>query len=558
MANPNADDSTSDGGCGDREVLMGRFPVRARLSERPRSDAGRPRSFPKAFAASCLLSLAAFGAVGCGGGGGGGGVDPGVLPAGALLDRFAAPGSGETFGQAQARHLLRRIAFAAPQAEVDRCVGDGLVATVDRLLNLGTDGAAEAAANLLIERPASPSFYDLQRSWLSLMVRTDNPVREKMALFWHQRLAVSGIGLSDSNMRWMQEYRDILRTQGLGNWRTMLKALTKNGAMLVWLSGLGSDKDQPNENFARELWELFTMGVDVRYTQADIEEAARADTGWDSTYNPDTELEDLFFNAEEHDDLPKTILGQTGNFREDDVVDITLSTPEAASFFARRIFEGLAYEGAESEVVTELAKMATDGGYEIKPLVRAVCLSRAFYSSKAMKTQVADPVLQMVGLARATEIPFESWDLRWNAENMGQMPLDPPSVKGFPQGLGWAGEQPLLNRAVMVDDVAGKNHTHDPLTGEDLDPITMEHLLPPPDAMGAISGASTVDHLARLLDVAPTPAERQVLVDYMDNEVNDSGQLAPFPFDGTDADQVEVKVRGLLSILAQHPDVMKN
>jgi uncharacterized protein (DUF1800 family) len=537
---------------------MGRSKVRARSGESS-PEVERPRrAYVHRALGVATLALLLAGSAGCGGGGGGGGADPGSIPTGSLLDRYALPGSGETFGEAEARHLLRRIAFAAPQAEVDRCVDDGLVATVDRLLNLGTDTGAEAAAAALVERPDAPRLYDLERSWLSLMVRTSNPVREKMALFWHQRLAVSGIGLGDSNMRWMREYRDILRTEGLGNWRRMLKAVAKNGAMLAWLSGLGSDKDHPNENFARELWELFTLGVDVRYTQADIQEAARADTGWDSTYDPDTELENLFFDADAHDDLEKTILGRTGNFREDDVVDVTLTLPEAATFLGRRLFEGLAYEGAEPSVVAELAKLAADGDWELKPIVRTVLLSRAFYSARARKTQVADPVVQMIGLCRVAELPFEAWDLLWHADNMAQIPLDPPSVKGFPQALGWAGEQPLLNRTVMADDVAGMSHTHDPLTGDDLDPVTLEHLLPPPDAMGAITGAATVDHLARLLDVALSAPERQVLVDYMDREADDTGAVVPFPFDGNDPAQIDVKLRGLLSILAQHPDALKN
>jgi hypothetical protein len=499
-----------------------------------------------------LLSLAA-----CGGGGGGGGSGGGI-PGTGLLSQFGERGSGEVFGQAEARHLLRRIAFSAPQAEVDRCVRDGLVATVDRLLNAPTDATAEADANALIENPMRPSFYDLQRSWLSLMVRTDDPVREKMALFWHQRLAVSGFMLGDSSMRWMQEYRDILRTHGLGSWRTLLKAVTKNGAMLVWLSGLGSHKDAPNENFARELWELFTMGVDNGYTQADILEAARADTGWDSTFDPNTEIDTLFFNAENHDAGTKTILGQTGAFREDDVVDITLSTPQAARYFAKRLFEGLAYEGAEDSIVTDLADRAVAGGWEIKPVVRTIVLSRAFFSAKARKSMVADPVLQMIGTARAAEIPFESWDLQWHAYATANLPLDPPSVKGWPQGLAWSGEQPLLNRSSMIDSIAGKDHIHDPLTGDSTDDVFVDHLLPPPDTGGAITGAATVDHLARVLDVTLSAAERAVLVDYMDRSTDFNGALVPAPFDGTDPEQVEVKVRGLLSILGQHPDAMKN
>jgi len=508
------------------------------------------------------IGLASLLVTACGGGGAGtSGLPEGGLPlpqpVATLLKPYAQPGSGEAFTEADARHLLRRIAFSAPQAEVDRCVRDGLLSTVDRLLNAPRDAAAEAAADALVEDPVRPDLWQLQKSWLSLMATTNAPVREKMALFWHQRLAVSGRQLGGSNLRWMREYRDLLRAHGLGNWRTLLKGLTRNGAMLVWLTGLPSDKAHPNENYAREFWELFTLGVDVRYTQQDITEAARAYTGWDSRWDETTELESLYFNAEAHDEGEKTILGRTGNWREDDVVDLTLDTPEAAEFLARRIFEGLAYRGAEPEIVTELAQLARDGSYEIKPLVRMVVLSKAFYSGKARKTQVADPVIQMVGTARATGIPFEAHDLLCSAETMGQVPLDPPSVKGFAQGLGWSGEQPLLMRAGTMDAIAGTDHTHD-AEGNDLAHVGVDHLLPQRDAEGRIAAGPTVDRVARVLDVSLSPAERAVLVAYMDTTGDDDGRDVPSPFDGNDPGQVEVKVRGLLSILSQHPDAMKH
>lgn len=508
------------------------------------------------------IGLASLLATACGGGGSGDGGSPGgglplPQPAATLLKPYAQPGSGETFTEADARHLLRRIAFAAPQAEVDRCVRDGLVATVDRLLDAPRDVAAEAAADALVDDPVKPDFGELEKSWLSLMATTNAPVREKMALFWHQRLAVSGRQLGASNLRWIREYRDLLRTHGLGNWRTLLEELTRNGAMLVWLTGLPSDKAHPNENYAREFWELFTLGVDVRYTQQDVQEAARAYTGWDSRWDETTELESLWFNPDAHDEGDKTILGRTGNWREDDVVDLTLDTPEAATFLARRLFEGLAYRGAEPEVVDELATLARDGGWEIKPLVRMVVLSRAFYSAKARKSQVSDPVVQMIGTARATGIPYEAHDLLCSAEVMGQVPLDPPSVKGFAQGLGWSGEQPLLMRAGAMDGIAGTDHTHD-ADGNDLAHVSVSHLLPPRDGSGRIAAGPTVDGVARLLDVALSPAERAVLVAYMDTTGDDAGNDVRSPFDGTDPDQVEVKVRGLLSILAQHPDAMKH
>ena len=500
------------------------------------------------------------GVTGCGGGGSsdGGGVAVGIEPVATLLQPYAQPGSGEVFGESEARHLLRRIAFSAPQAEVDRCVRDGLPKTLDRLLTQGRDAAAEADAQKLLEDPMRPGLWELQRSWLSLMVRTKSPVREKMGLFWHQRLAASGRMLGDSAMRWTQEYRDLLRTEGLGNYRTLLKALTRNGTMLVWLSGLPSDKAHPNENYAREFWELFTLGTDVRYTQADIQESARALTGWDSTYDETTKLESLVFNVDAHDDGSKTILGQTGNWREDDVVDITLATPEAGTFLARRLLEGFCYRNPPQELVDEIAAAARSHDWEIRPLVRTILESKAFFSAPSRKTQVADPVVQMIGMARATQIPLEWWELLESADAMGQVPLDPPSVKGFPQGLGWSGEQALLDRARMVDTLAGKTDVTRPGAPDQKDHVFVHHLLPAGDANGKITGAATVDFLAHLLDVTLTASERQVLVDYMDTVPDDTGTLVPSPFDGNVEDQVEVKVRGLLSILGQHPDAMKN
>ncbi len=501
-----------------------------------------------------LLLLASV-ATACGGGGAGGD-GGGIAPVASLLQPFASPGSGETFGEAEARHLLRRVAFAAPQAEVDRCVRDGLARTVDRLLDAPLDTVAEAEADALVEDPLHPRFEDLERAWLSLMVRTHAPAREKMALFWHQRLAVSGRMLDGGSLRWLREYRDLLRREGLGNYRTMLKELTRNGAMLVWLTGLPSSKAHPNENYAREFWELFTLGVDVAYTQPDIQEAARAFTGWDARWDEATELWELWFDPEAHDDGTKTILGEVGAFREDDVVDITLRRREAAEYLAKRLLEGLCYRDPEAELVAEVADAAVAGDWELKPLVRLVARSRAFFSPRARKTQVADPTLQMVGLARAAGVPFEGWELLGHADAMGHVPLDPPSVKGWPQGLGWAGEQPLLDRCVMVDEVASKDHVHD-AEGNDVAPVTLDHLLPPPDGAGKITGAATVDAVARVLDGTLSPSERQVLVDYMDHR-DDGGTLVAAPFDGHDPDAVEVKLRGLLSILAQHPDAMKH
>jgi uncharacterized protein (DUF1800 family) len=509
---------------------------------------------PALVATAILLSSTA-----CGGGGGGGGSGGGFdgPPAAATLLQPYGNRSGESFGEAEARHLLRRIAFAAPQREVDRCVRDGMAATVDRLLDAPIDEVAEAAAAAYIEDPLKPSFDELERSWLALLATTNAPAREKMALFWHQRLAVSGRMLDGGSMRWMQEYRDLLRREGLGSWRTMLKQLAKNGAMLVWLSGLPSDKAAPNENYARELWELFSLGVDVVYTQADIQESARAFTGWDARWIEAQEIYELYFDPEAHDDGSKTILGETGTFRDDDVVDITLRHREAAVFLARRLLEGLCYANPEQELVDEVADRAVAGDWELKPLVRLIAKSRAFYAAKSRKTQVADPTLQLVGLVRATEIPLHPWDLLQSADRMGHVPLDPPSVKGWPQGLGWSGEQPLLERAVTVDQIAGTDRQYD-VAGDEIGPVGVTQLLPPKDAQGQITGAATVDRVAKLLDVTLSAAERAVLVQYMDNERNDQGVIVPQPFDGNDLDQVEVKVRGLLSILAQHPDAMKN
>jgi hypothetical protein len=397
------------------------------------------------------------------GGGGAGGDGGGIAPVASLLQPFASPGSGETFGEPEARHLLRRVAFAAPQAEVERCVRDGLARTVDRLLDAPLDTVAEAEADALVEDPLHPRFEDLERAWLSLMVRTQAPAREKMALFWHQRLAVSGRMLDGGSLRWMQEYRDLLRREGLGNYRTMLKELTRNGAMLVWLTGLPSSKAHPNENYAREFWELFTLGVDVAYTQPDIQEAARAFTGWDARWDEATELYELWFDPEAHDEGTKTILGESGTSRGRRG-EHHAAASEAAEYLAKRCSRGCvtAIRGRTGRG----GRRRVAGDWELKPWC-ASWRGRARSSRRAQGPRWPTPRCRWWG-SRAG-VPFEGWELLWRGRDGARAPRPAEREAGPRASAG--GEQPLLDRCVMVDESRRRTTSTTPKRR----PVTLTH-----------------------------------------------------------------------------------
>jgi uncharacterized protein (DUF1800 family) len=312
--------------------------------------------------------------------------------------------------------------------------------------------------------------------------------------------------------------------------------MAKSGAMLKYLNGNVSVAGSPNENFAREFWELFTLGVDRDYTQADVVEASRAWTGYKFVTNPSTHLVDAVPDETRHDAGAKTILGQAvapglttdEEFRK--VVDITVDHGHVAEFVTARIFEHFGFENPSPALVAAMASNLRQGGYELAPFLKALFRSEAFFSAAARGALVKSPVDFTVGFVHATGLKPAAASYQTLLAALGQSPTEPPSVNGWPQGAAWFSGQNMADRANFLDAC---------ITETVATPI--DAILPP---AGQRTDAQIVDALVSVLGPTLRDDERQRCIDHL----NSNG-----PFDGTSQAQIDDRVRGLLYVLAQLP-----
>ena len=282
--------------------------------------------------------------------------------------------------------------------------------------------------------------------WADRMVATPRPLEEKMTLFWHGHFATSEAKVRDYRKLLLQNRT--LREHATGNFRDLLMAVMRDPAMLVYLDNGQNVKDHPNENFGRELLELFTMGVG-NYTERDIREASRAFTGWTN------DAVEFRFDRDKHDDGTKDFLGQRGAFDGDDIVDIILAQPVTAEFVSSKLYRFFVREDPSATTKTRLAGVFREADYELKPLLRTIFLSRDFYSAPSVATQIKSPVQLLVstyrklGLAGAPTIP----DFNAQTRRLGQALLYPPNVAGWSGGRTWITPATLLERGNSMRDL---------------------------------------------------------------------------------------------------------
>ena len=273
--------------------------------------------------------------------------------------------------------------------------------------------------------------------WGDRMVATAHPLEEKMALFWHGHFATGEEKVRD--YRKMEQQLALLHRQATGNFRELLIEVARGPAMLVYLDAAQNVKGAPNENFAREVMELFTMGVG-NYSEADIREAARAFTGWID--------DDLAFKVDpaKHDDAPKTFLGRTGNFDGVDILRIILEQKVTAEYISAKLYRYFVREDISPAMQARLGAVLRDNDYEIAPLLRTIFLSRDFYSEPSFGTRIKGPIELVVstyrklGAQRLAGIP----DLYVVSRELGQILLNPPTVAGWAQGRAWITPGQLL------------------------------------------------------------------------------------------------------------------
>ena len=277
----------------------------------------------------------------------------------------------------------------------------------------------------------------LNDAWVKQMSETDAQLREKMTLFWHNHFACN-IG----NAYYEQELNNIERANALGNFKTLLLQVSQTPAMLQFLNNQQNQKNHPNENYARELMELFTLGRG-HYTEDDIKQSARAFTGW--AYNGKTGT--YSFNPKVHDDGEKTFFGQKANFCGEDILNIITQNRQTAVFICTKLYRYLVNDVPDQGHINQMADVFYKANYEIKPLLEFVFLSDWFYDDKNIGNLIKSPVELLVGLNRQFYISYQNPDVLMQFQRtLGQVLFRPPNVAGWPGGRNWIDSSSLMYR----------------------------------------------------------------------------------------------------------------
>ncbi len=360
------------------------------------------------------------------------------------------PDAKQPFDLKAAGHLYRRAAFGASLPELRQAVKQGLPATLDRLLDgeLGLDKRLTFLNSTGELIAGQGNANQLRGWWLYTMLHSLHPLREKLTLFWHDHFATSINKVSSTQMMFKQN--STLRRHALGTLEPFLQAMSKDPAMLIWLDSNGNVKGKPNENYARELMELFTLGVG-NYTEQDIRQAARAFTGWQ------TDEDNFTFESDLHDNGDKTVFGKTGKFNGEDVVRLCVQKPACALHVTRKLYR---FYVSDTHVPPEkflapLTDAFRKSDLDVKALVRQILGSRHFYSAHAYRQKIKSPVDLAVGAIwslTSREVPQTA--LVPKLEDMGQTLFAPPNVKGWPGGTSWLNTSTILARHNFAQAVA--------------------------------------------------------------------------------------------------------
>ena len=384
------------------------------------------------------------------------------------------PNDQELWDLARVAHLHRRAGFAASWPILQRDLRDGPGASVDRLLSgeeTSTDGKPaseieEMADAMARQLAPAAALTRLQAIWLYRMIFTAFPLRERMTLFWHNHFATSQAKVQNAGL--MQRQNGLFRTHALGDFRQLLAEVGKDPAMLIWLDSTANRKARPNENYAREVMELFTLGRG-RYSEKDVQEAARAFTGW-------FVVRDRFkADPAQHDSGTKTILGRAGTFDGDDVPEILLAQPACAEFIAEKLYRHFVNEvdPAPKILIAPLAAKFRESGYQVRVPMEIILRSNVFFDSSVRRKRVKSPVEYAVGAVRALEVvkPTVRADALAEAvSRMGQGLYAPPSVAGWDGGPAWANSTTMLARTNLALALLASD---DPSFGKRLDPASL-------------------------------------------------------------------------------------
>ena len=358
------------------------------------------------------------------------------------------PTYGGTFGAAEAERLLWRAGFGPRPGEAAEFAKGGLDAAVRWLVNppsLQLTGPEPHDDDGLPIAPYDAWSHD-HLWWLDRMVRTNQPLVERMTLVWHDWFATGDVGPPSLNL----SQNELFRKHALGSFKTLLLRVTRDPAMLIWLSGTENTREAPNENYARELMELFTLGASAGYSEDDVREQARALTGWTNDWDDDIGPTNFHFDHEMHDPRRKKVFGEKGKFDWRDSCLLCLEHKRHSGFLVQKLWSYFIPVSMDAATGKALRKLYRQGNYAVGPLGEAILKHPALYEGPRM---VKPPAVYIAGLLRARNrgIDTDSWG--WISELAGQRLFDPPNVAGWNEER-WLDTSTLRGRWIAASRIA--------------------------------------------------------------------------------------------------------
>ncbi len=420
------------------------------------------------------------------------------------------PSSQAPWDVRAAAHLYRRAGFGATPAELDTAVKAGPMNAVQTLLTETTEPqsyltqmSSLADASLATGNPERLSAW-----WAYRMLSTPAQLLEKMTLFWHGHFATSAEKVQDAELMFVQN--QLLRKFAVGDFAGLLLEISRDPAMLVYLDSASNRKAHPNENFAREIMELFCLG-EGNYTEQDIRELARCFTGWE------VKRRKFRFNRYQHDSGTKSVLGDSGTFGGEEGVGIVVGQDSAALFIAAKLVKYFVMDEPQPspELLAPLANFLRDQDMQIGPTVQKILSSNLFYSKHSVGRKVRSPVELAIGFLRTLDGSTDSYKLAEALQRLGQGLLYPPSVKGWDGGRTWINSSTLLARSNLIRSLLENDKTR---FGKQ---TLVEHLR----KVGANSTDEIIDLLETTLFAVRIPAAAKDRIRRLTRDANETNKL---------------------------------
>ena len=446
-----------------------------------------------------------------------------------------------------AAHLLRRAGFGGSAADIAAAATAGMHGTVDRLLRPVVDASPDMPSADLTYTPTTDpkqrraAFYAAIAWWMDRMLQTPNPLVERMTYFWHNHFTSAiDAGITPAMM---VAQIDLYRQHGLGSFTDLTHLVARDPAMLLYLNGNQNRKQHPNENFARELMELFTMGVG-NYSEQDVRESARAFTGW-TVSRDDGQAR---FVERLHDDGTKTFLGASGAFTGDDIIDIIMQQPATARFMATKFLRHFVYDDPEPALVQATADRFHSSGYDVSQLLSTLLRSNVFYSQRAYRSLVKSPVELVVGAMRTVGINATSPRVVGAMAAMDQILMHPPNVAGWPGGASWLNQGTVLARLNFLNQLVAFHAPAGEAAAMQSSQPAMARSGAPASPLTWVAGANITD---------PGSVTERVLSLTVQDDATEEQRRSVFTYLQTDSvgnmvelngENIDEKVRGAMSL----------